>query len=52
MTQMDEPEEVGVKQAGIERRNLKTLVVAVGFLTITTYCGIRVLSGIARKVIG
>ncbi|KAI9718226.1 MAG: hypothetical protein M1812_004216 [Candelaria pacifica] len=52
-TQMEESEKIGLnKQAGIERRNLKTLVVAVGFVSVATWCSIKVLSGITRKVLG
>ncbi|KAI9697224.1 MAG: hypothetical protein M1836_004788 [Candelina mexicana] len=51
-TEMDEPEEVGLKQAGIERRNLRTLVVAVGFMAVATWCGIKILTSIPRKIFG
>lgn len=43
-------EGTGVKQPGIERRNLKALVIGLGVLVITGLCGLKVISGFVRKV--
>lgn len=38
-TEMDEAEEVGVKQPGIERRNLKTLIIAIAIVLTLSWLG-------------
>ncbi len=42
---------VGVSQPGIERRNLKALMYAVGGLVVVGYVGLRILSGIVGSLV-
>ncbi|KAI9820644.1 MAG: hypothetical protein M1827_005013 [Pycnora praestabilis] len=52
-TELGEAQEVvGLKQPGVERRNLKTLVIAIGVFSVASYCGLRVFSGVIRKILG
>ena len=41
-TELGESEEVGLKQLGVERRNLKTLIVAILVMFTVIYFSIRV----------
>ncbi|MCJ1251119.1 hypothetical protein MMC30_008350 [Trapelia coarctata] len=51
-TQMEEGEKSGIQQSGIERRNLQTLVLGVGFFSIAAVVGYRVVSGLVRHLVG
>ena len=42
----------GVRQPGVERRNLKTLIVALGAVGVVTYGGAWVVASVARRVFG
>ena len=51
-TQMEEGEKSGIRQSGVERRNLQTLVLGVGFLSIAAVVAYRVVSGLVRHLMG
>jgi len=51
-TQMEEGEKSGIRQSGIERRNLQTLVLGVGFFSIVAVVGFRVVSGLVKHLVG
>ncbi|KAL8797194.1 MAG: hypothetical protein Q9195_000661 [Heterodermia aff. obscurata] len=42
MTQMEDPEESGLKHPGVERRNLQAFIIGCGFLAVCGYVGLRV----------
>ncbi|MCJ1402258.1 hypothetical protein MMC11_005478 [Xylographa trunciseda] len=47
-TCLEDSDNSGLKQPGIERRNLQALLVGCGFLSIAAVVGYRVMSGLAR----
>ena len=50
-TEADQPaSKSGIKQAGIERRNLRALVLGCGVLTVTGFVGLHILSGALKLV--
>lgn len=51
-TQMEEGERSGIRQSGIERRNLQTLVLGVVFVSIAAVVGFRVVSGLVGHLVG
>lgn len=51
-TGAEELVQTGVRQPGVERRNLKTLLVALGAVGVVTYGSIWVVSGMYRRVFG
>ena len=50
-TQMEEPEKTGLKQAGVERRNLQALVMGCGFFGITIYVGIKLVGRLTNQIV-
>ncbi len=50
ITEMNEGKEVRPKMRGVERRNLKTLLIAVGVLGVVAWCGVKVVTGVVRLV--
>jgi hypothetical protein len=50
LTEMDENDEGKEAMQGIESRNLRWLVIAVGSMAIGTYCGIKIVSTIWQAV--
>lgn len=48
-TDKEEASEVGVVQPGIERRNLKVLLLGIVSVGITAYSSVLIISSIARK---
>ncbi|MCJ1259807.1 hypothetical protein MMC24_007646 [Lignoscripta atroalba] len=52
MTEMEDLGETGIKQPGIERRNLQALVIGLGFFGVTAFVGFKIVSGLARKLLG
>lgn len=47
---MEEPERTGLKQAGVERRNLQALVMGCGFFAITIYVGIHLVGRLTNQI--
>ena len=45
------PSKSGIKQAGVERRNLRALVLGCGVLTLTGFAGFSILSGAFKLVL-
>ena len=43
MTQMEGPEESGLKHPGVERRNLQAFILGCGFLVVCGYVGLRLI---------
>ena len=41
-TQMEDPEESGLKHSGVERRNLQAFILGCGFLAVCGYVGLSV----------
>lgn len=41
-TQMEDPEESGLKHPGVERRNLQAFILGCGFLVVCGYAGLSV----------
>ncbi|KAK5131595.1 hypothetical protein BJ546DRAFT_1011364 [Cryomyces antarcticus] len=50
ITEMGESTEAKLRNPGIERRNLKTLVIAVGFVGFGAWCSLKVASGLWHAV--
>ncbi|KAL9123276.1 MAG: hypothetical protein Q9187_000184 [Circinaria calcarea] len=50
-TQMEEPEKTGLKQAGVERRNLQALVMGCGFFGLSIYVGLKIVGRLANQII-
>jgi len=50
ITEMGQSEEPSNKSSGVERRNLKALVLATGFLSIGTWCSVKIVSGIMGAI--
>ena len=42
MTQMEDPEESGLRHPGVERRNLQAFILGCGLLAVCGYLGLRV----------
>ncbi|KAI9826173.1 MAG: hypothetical protein M1819_007429 [Sarea resinae] len=51
LTQMGEPEEEATKRVGVERRNLRALLIATICLGLVTWCGVKVVFGLAGLLI-
>lgn len=51
-TQMEDGEKSGIRQSGIERRNLQTLVLGMGFVSIAAVVGFRLVSGLVGQLVG
>jgi hypothetical protein len=48
-TKMADSEGTGLKQPGIERRNLKALLTGLGVLTVTGICGLKIMLAFVHK---
>lgn len=51
-TQIDAPPESGLRQSGIERRNLQTLIVACIILLVGGYYGTKILCSLVGRMVG
>ena len=51
ITEMGECEEAKATYSHVESRNLKTFVIGIGVIGIGTWVGLKVLSGIASRVL-
>lgn len=47
---MGASEGTGLKQPGIERRNLKALLIGLGVLVVTGICSFKIVSGFVHKI--
>ena len=50
-TVMEDLEVTGVKQPGIERRNLQALVIGCGFFIATAFFGLKILSSLIGRLL-
>lgn len=49
-TQMEDLDEGGLKQSGVERRNLQVFVIGCGLLGVCAYLSLRVTSSIVKAI--
>lgn len=49
-TERGDDAESGIREHGVERRNLKALLMALGGCGIATYCGLRLVSGVMHRL--
>ena len=49
-TEMGESGQTGVRQPGIERRNLNSLLTGLGMMALTSFCCFKIISGFVHKV--
>ena len=49
-TQIEDPEECGLKLPGVERRNLQVFILGCGLLSVCGYVGLHIASSIVKAV--